>query len=79
MSIAHQIPKKTARPVLLRCPTCQRKKVVAADETDPPNVAVIEMVCDRHEGFDDIRYYDQEGKPISLESTRKAESVLTDP
>ena len=56
---------KDPTKITLRCPQCGRTKTVARDDTDPPNTAEIEMVCDRHEGFDDVRYYDATGMQIN--------------
>jgi len=60
---AVQLPR--AGRIRLRCPECGRVVVNAEREPhDPPAAVLLELVCDKHDEFDDPHYYDRDGNEV---------------
>lgn len=53
--------------VTLACPKCKKEKIVKGSIHDPVNTARAELLCPECNpgGFDDVRYFDANGNPLT--------------
>ena len=50
--------------ISLRCPNCDRARFVERQPDDHPNATVVEIPCCTPGGFDDVHFFDANGKEI---------------
>lgn len=54
--------------VFLRCAACGNAKIVESVDSDPEGTYIVVTnlcdICDRGGGFEEVWYYDTEGKPL---------------
>jgi hypothetical protein len=68
-------PVRSSDIVLLRCPTCKRKKHTIADASDPKGTHEVEVNCPKcmkGGAFEEIHYYGKDGQEILAQENEEA-------